>query len=94
MAHSVFAVCSNLWTPVAVPFSYSHSIPRQVVESAAVCFIGTHGFSVALSVPQGCRVGDMQYSIPEIAPSDWAICPHVSTTNSDRHIKTNFELLK
>ena len=35
MALSVFAVCLKLWTPVAVPFSYSHSIPRHVVESAA-----------------------------------------------------------
>ena len=29
------SVCSKLWTPVAVPFSYSRSIPRQVVESTA-----------------------------------------------------------
>ena len=35
MALSVFAVCSKLWIPVAVLFSYSHSIPQHVVESAA-----------------------------------------------------------
>ena len=32
-----------------------------------------HGFSNTLSVPQGCRVGDVGYLIPEAAPGDRAI---------------------
>ena len=32
-----------------------------------------HGFSNALSVPQGCRVGDVGYLIPEAAPGNRAI---------------------
>ena len=50
------------------------SIHEAIIEQIqTVCFIGTHGFQMALVCPKDIGWGNMGYLIPELAPGYWAI---------------------
>ena len=70
MREWLFWVCCGLQDLSHTKFSVHEAINEQI---QTVCFNWYTWFSNVLSVPQGCRVEDMGYLIPEVATGDWAI---------------------